>query len=78
MSQELNLRQKAIRWKQAGRAVSWICQRLERNENGFTNGGTAIKRKEPAGCATARMLQKTIRIVGRAKRVRQSWIFAIG
>lgn len=35
MSQELSLRQKAIRWKQAGRAVSWICQRLERSRDWF-------------------------------------------
>jgi transposase-like protein len=35
MSQELSLRQKAIRWKQAGRAVSWICQRLERGRDWF-------------------------------------------
>ncbi len=31
MSQELSLRQQAIRWKQAGRSVSWICQHLERS-----------------------------------------------
>jgi len=35
MSHELNLRQKAIRLKQAGRAVSWICQRLERSREWF-------------------------------------------
>ena len=35
MSQELSLRQKAICWKQAGRAVSWICQRLERSREWF-------------------------------------------
>jgi len=35
MSQELSLRQKAIRWKQAGRSVSWICQRLERSRDWF-------------------------------------------
>ena len=35
MTQELSLRQKAIRWKQAGRTVSWICQRLERSREWF-------------------------------------------
>jgi transposase-like protein len=35
MSHELNLRQKAIRLKQAGRAVSWICQHLERSREWF-------------------------------------------
>jgi hypothetical protein len=35
MSHELMLRQKAIRWKQAGRAVSWICQRLEHSREWF-------------------------------------------
>ena len=35
MSQELTLRQKAIRWKQSGRAVSWICERLERSREWF-------------------------------------------
>ena len=35
MSHELNLRQKAIRWKQAGRTVSWICQRLEHSREWF-------------------------------------------
>lgn len=35
MAQELSLRQKAIRWKQAGRAASWICQRLERSREWF-------------------------------------------
>lgn len=35
MSQELSLRQKAIRWKQAGQGVSWICQRLERSRAWF-------------------------------------------
>lgn len=35
MSHELSLRQKAIRWKQAGRAVSWICQGLERSREWF-------------------------------------------
>jgi hypothetical protein len=35
MSHELSLRQKAIRWKQAGRAVSWICQRLEHSREWF-------------------------------------------
>ena len=35
MSQELMLRQKAIRWKQAGQVVSSICQRLERSREWF-------------------------------------------
>ena len=35
MSQELILRQKAIRLKQAGQAVSLICQRLERSREWF-------------------------------------------
>ncbi|HEX2997910.1 MAG TPA: leucine zipper domain-containing protein [Anaerolineales bacterium] len=35
MSHELSLRQKAIRWKQAGRAVSWICQRLKHSREWF-------------------------------------------
>ncbi len=35
MSHELNLRQKAIRWKQAGRTVSWICGRLEHSREWF-------------------------------------------
>jgi len=35
MSQELSLRQRAVRWKQAGHAVSWICQHLERSRDWF-------------------------------------------
>jgi hypothetical protein len=35
MSHELVLRQEAIRLKQAGRAVSWICQHLERSREWF-------------------------------------------
>ncbi len=35
MSSELVLRQKAIRLKQAGRIVSWICQHLERSREWF-------------------------------------------
>lgn len=35
MSQELKWRQEAIRLKQAGRAVSWICQHLERSREWF-------------------------------------------
>ena len=35
MSRELDLRQKAVRLKQAGRAVSWICQHLERSREWF-------------------------------------------
>ena len=35
MSQELKLRQKAIRLKQAGRAVSWICQQVGRSRDWF-------------------------------------------
>ena len=35
MSREMVLRQKAIRLKQAGRAVSWICQHLERSREWF-------------------------------------------
>lgn len=35
MSQELKLRQKAIRLKEAGRTVSWICQHLERSREWF-------------------------------------------
>jgi putative transposase len=35
MSPELSLRQKAVRWKQTGRRVSWICQRLERSREWF-------------------------------------------
>jgi putative transposase len=35
MSHEVSLRQKAIRLKQAGRTVSWICQRLERSREWF-------------------------------------------
>jgi putative transposase len=35
MSHELSLRQKASRWKQAGRCVSWICQQLERSRDWF-------------------------------------------
>ena len=35
MSHELSLRQKAIRWKQAGRCVSWICQQLEHSREWF-------------------------------------------
>lgn len=35
MSHELVLRQRAIRLKQAGRTVSWICQRLERSREWF-------------------------------------------
>ncbi len=35
MFHELKLRQKAIRWKQAGRTVSWICGRLERSREWF-------------------------------------------
>ena len=37
MSRELVLRQKAIRLKQAGWAVSWICQHLERSREWFYN-----------------------------------------
>jgi putative transposase len=35
MSHELNLRQRAIRLKQAGWAVTWICSRLERSREWF-------------------------------------------
>jgi putative transposase len=35
MSHELNLRQKAIRWKQAGRSVSWICQQVAHSREWF-------------------------------------------
>ena len=35
MSHELNLRQRAIRLKQAGRAVMWICSQLERSREWF-------------------------------------------
>lgn len=35
MSHELVLRQKAIRWKQAGRCVSWICQQVEHSREWF-------------------------------------------
>jgi hypothetical protein len=35
MSYELSLRQKAIRLKQAGWSVSWICQHLERGRDWF-------------------------------------------
>lgn len=35
MSHELKLRQKAIRLKEAGRTVSWICQRVERSREWF-------------------------------------------
>ena len=35
MSHELSLRQKAVRWKQAGRSVNWICQQLERSREWF-------------------------------------------
>ena len=35
MSRELNVRQRAIRWKQAGRMVSWICGRLEHSREWF-------------------------------------------
>jgi hypothetical protein len=35
MSHELSLLQKAIRWRQAGRGVSWICQQLERSRDWF-------------------------------------------
>ena len=35
MSSELHLRQRAIRLKQAGWSVSWICHRLERGRDWF-------------------------------------------
>lgn len=35
MSHELKLRQKAIRLKEAGRTVSWICQQVERSREWF-------------------------------------------
>lgn len=35
MSQEIKLRQRAIRLKEAGRTVSWICQHVERSREWF-------------------------------------------
>jgi transposase-like protein len=49
MSHEVSLRQKAIRLKQAGRTVSWICQRLERSREWFYKWWNRYQREGSGG-----------------------------
>jgi transposase InsO family protein len=56
MSHEVSLRQKAVRWKQAGRSVNWICQQLERSREWFykwwnryqIEGASGLRDRSPA------------------------------
>ena len=63
MSSELQLRQRAIRFKQAGWSVSWICRRLERSRDWFykwwgryTDAGAAGLRERSRAPHTASRL----------------------
>jgi putative transposase len=49
MSHELSLRQKAVRWKQAGRGVNWICQQLERSREWFYKWWNRYQREGASG-----------------------------
>ena len=76
MSHELNLRQKAMRLKQAGRAVSWIGQHLERSREWFYKWWNRYLEEGPAGLRDRSHAPKTIRADGRRRLVKPSFRFA--
>jgi transposase-like protein len=83
MSHELVLRQKAMRWKQAGRCVSWICQRLEHSREWFykwwnryqAEGASGLRDRSHAsrtnpGCWSSEMRQAILDVRDRLMRRR--------
>ncbi len=69
MSLELHLRQRAIRLKQAGRSVSWICRRLERSRDWFykwwgrytDEGAAGLRERSRAPHTAARLWSPDLR-----------------